>query len=339
VVEAARLHDLGKAHPQWQAALPDRSGIPDALLAKTPRIGAVDVKGDASAVRATFEELRPQAHALPDEPRRRGREDVVRLRWAIDDKLSDTEVKTLLDLAGVRWAGHAPFRPGLRHEVASALAIFTGVAQRVAAVNKVAKLLEVPEEELNRLVARAAKDKKDAPKSAGGAEPAAKPDESAKKLVVAQNPNAILLSQLALADAEVLYWLRETDCEEILSEVPGTELLAILWRSRYDPLDEFARTAFMAGQERHIEAAFSMLLARKRPPGGMLDARQTLDALDVTRLQNLVQRTKGQLRHSGLSAQEMEVIQHRVMELNSRLKESLDRLRGPPNSPPASSQK
>jgi hypothetical protein len=121
--------------------------------------------------------------------------------------------------------------------------------------------------------------------------------------------------------------------------VPGTELLAILWRSRYDPLDEFARTAFMAGQERHLEAAFSMLLGRKRPPGGMLDARQTMDALDVTRLQNLVQRTKGQLRHPGLSAQEMEVIQHRVMELNSRLKESLDRLRGPPNSPPASSQK
>ena len=230
-------------------------------------------------------------------------------------------------------------RVRMAEQVASAIAIFTGVAQRVAAVNKVAKLLEVPEEELNRMVARAAKDKKDAPKSAGGAEPTAKPDESAKKLVAAQNPNAMLLSQLALADAEVLYWLRETDCEEILSEVPGTELLAILWRSRYDPLDEFARTAFMAGQERHIEAAFSMLLARKRPPGGMLDARQTLDALDVTRLQNLVQRTKGQLRHSGLSAQEMEVIQHRVMELNSRLKESLDRLRGPPNSPPASSQK
>lgn len=34
VVEASGLHDLGKAHPQWQAALPDRSAIPDALLAK-----------------------------------------------------------------------------------------------------------------------------------------------------------------------------------------------------------------------------------------------------------------------------------------------------------------
>ncbi|MBX5463028.1 MAG: hypothetical protein IRZ28_18310 [Steroidobacteraceae bacterium] len=38
VVEAAGLYDLGKTHPQWQSALPDCSGIPDALLAKSPRV-------------------------------------------------------------------------------------------------------------------------------------------------------------------------------------------------------------------------------------------------------------------------------------------------------------
>jgi CRISPR-associated endonuclease/helicase Cas3 len=124
VVEASGLHDLGKAHPQWQAALPDRSGIPDALLAKSPRVAAADVVGDASAVRSELTRLRPKAHALPDEPRRRGREDVVRLRWAIDDRLSDAELKSLRAVAGVRWAGHLQFRPGLRHEVASALAMW-----------------------------------------------------------------------------------------------------------------------------------------------------------------------------------------------------------------------
>ncbi|MCK9538294.1 DEAD/DEAH box helicase [Dokdonella sp.] len=124
VIEAAGLHDLGKAHPQWQAALPDRSGIPYALLAKSPRVVAVDVWGDASAARAEFVKLRPRAHALPDEARRRGREDVVRLRWAIEDRLSDAEVKSLRAVAGVRWAGHLQFRPGLRHEVASAVAMW-----------------------------------------------------------------------------------------------------------------------------------------------------------------------------------------------------------------------
>src|SRR5690606_2937755 len=115
VVEAAGLHDLGKAHPQWQAALPDRSGISDALLAKSPRVVAVDVVGDESAARAEFVKLRPQAHALLEEARRRGREDVVRLRWAIDDRLNDAELKSLRAVTSVRWAGHLPFRPRLRH--------------------------------------------------------------------------------------------------------------------------------------------------------------------------------------------------------------------------------
>ena len=60
VVEASGLHDLGKAHPQWQAALPDRSGIPDALLAKSPRVLAADVVGDAPTVRGVVAGLRPR---------------------------------------------------------------------------------------------------------------------------------------------------------------------------------------------------------------------------------------------------------------------------------------
>lgn len=124
VVEGSGHHDLGKAHPQWQAALPDRSGIPDALLAKSPRVFAADLVGDAAAVRGEVARLRPLAYALPDEARRRGNEQVVRLRWAIDDRLSEVDLKSLRACAGVRWAGHLQFRPGLRHEVASALAMW-----------------------------------------------------------------------------------------------------------------------------------------------------------------------------------------------------------------------
>ncbi|MCW5889582.1 MAG: DEAD/DEAH box helicase [bacterium] len=124
VIEASGLHDLGKAHPQWQTALADRSGIPDEPLAKSPRVLAVDVVGEAVAVRSQILRLRPAALSLPDEARRRGREDVVRLRWAIDDKLGEDELNSLRAISGVRWAGHIQFRPGLRHEVASALAMW-----------------------------------------------------------------------------------------------------------------------------------------------------------------------------------------------------------------------
>jgi CRISPR-associated endonuclease/helicase Cas3 len=61
-------------------------------------------------------------HSLPDEARQRGREGVVRLRWAIDEKLG--EMSSLRSISGVRWAGYVQFRPGLRHEAASALAMW-----------------------------------------------------------------------------------------------------------------------------------------------------------------------------------------------------------------------
>lgn len=124
VIEASGLHDLGKAHPQWQTALPDRSGIPDAPLAKSPRVLAVDVVGEAAAVRSQVLRLRPAALSLAEEARRRGPEDVVRLRWAIEDKIGVDDLKSLRALSGVCWAGHVQFRPGLRHEVASALAMW-----------------------------------------------------------------------------------------------------------------------------------------------------------------------------------------------------------------------
>jgi CRISPR-associated endonuclease/helicase Cas3 len=124
VIEASGLHDLGKAHPEWQSALPDRSGIANALLAKSPRVLGVDVVGDPKAIRQKVAQLRPGALPLTDELRRRGRDDVVRLRWAIDDKVGQNELESLRALSNVRWAGHLQFRPGMRHEVASALAMW-----------------------------------------------------------------------------------------------------------------------------------------------------------------------------------------------------------------------
>lgn len=128
VVEASGLHDLGKAHPEWQAALPDWSGvsgIPDGMLAKTPHILAVDVlkTGDMSKVRDEVRKLRPTALQLSDQRSWRGPE-IVRLRWIVDDKPNSSDRANLKGLPDVRWAGEPAFRPRLRHEVASALAMW-----------------------------------------------------------------------------------------------------------------------------------------------------------------------------------------------------------------------
>jgi CRISPR-associated endonuclease/helicase Cas3 len=125
VVEAAALHDLGKAHPHWQEALPAASALSSGPWAKCPRVLAVDAGSESPAIRKAVHGLRADAVPLGAQPRRRGREDVVRLRWAVGQKLTRDELESLQGKSGVRWAGHVPFRPALRHEAASALAMWT----------------------------------------------------------------------------------------------------------------------------------------------------------------------------------------------------------------------
>ncbi len=124
VIEAAALHDIGKSHPHWQSSLPAAGELGCGPWAKCPRVLAIDAVAASNTIREAVRELRPDRLELPTEPRRRGREDVVRLRWAISTKLTAEEIDNLRWIAGVRWAGHVAFRPGLRHEAASALAMW-----------------------------------------------------------------------------------------------------------------------------------------------------------------------------------------------------------------------
>lgn len=223
-------------------------------------------------------------------------------------------------------------RVRMAEQAAQAISIFNGVAQRVAAVNKVAKLLEISEEQLNAMVGRAAAEAKRDAGQRRGPETGTRVVDDAKKLLAAQNKTALLLCQMVLGDTQALHWLRETDCADMLSEVPGTELLALLWRSRYDPLDPTSQPAFMAGLERHQEAAFAQLQSRPCPPGGLDEARQALYSLEIVRLQNLIQGTQAKLRQPGLPVAQMEQLQQQIMELSALRKECLDRAKAAPDS-------
>ncbi|GIW56634.1 MAG: hypothetical protein KatS3mg082_3038 [Nitrospiraceae bacterium] len=126
VVEAAALHDLGKAHPQWQSALPAGMHLAPGPWAKCPRVLAVDVATAdlRQLLQAQVHALRPNALVLADERRQRNRREILRLRWALDDRLKGEELNRLRAFNGVLWAGHVPFRPNMRHEAASALAMW-----------------------------------------------------------------------------------------------------------------------------------------------------------------------------------------------------------------------
>ena len=228
-------------------------------------------------------------------------------------------------------------RVRMAEQVAAAISIFTGVAQRITAVNKVAKLLEISEEQLNAMVKRAANESKSGQGPQRASDATVNVVDEAKKLLASQHKTAVMLCQMALRDAEVMYWLRETDCEDLLREVPGTELLALLVHSRHDPLEESSQLAFMAGLERHQEAAFAQLQTRPhRPealaPTGLEDAKQALYTFELARLQNLIRSAQAKQRQPGLSAQESDELTQKVMELTARHKECLDRTKAPSNS-------
>src|SRR5579885_151819 len=124
VIEAAALHDIGKAHPQWQNTLPAASGLDGGPWAKCPRVLAIDAVEPSDAIHDAVRAVRRDCLELPRESRRRGSDNVVRLRWAVSTKLRAEELEGLKGITGIRWAGHVAFRPGLRHEAASALAMW-----------------------------------------------------------------------------------------------------------------------------------------------------------------------------------------------------------------------
>ncbi len=121
VVEAAAFHDLGKGHLKWQSALPAGLAAHGGPWAKCPRVLALDVACADQAFGQAVTALRADAVALPATTTRRGG---LRLRWVVGQKLNRKELESLSGLPKVRWAGHVPFRPGMRHEAASALAMW-----------------------------------------------------------------------------------------------------------------------------------------------------------------------------------------------------------------------
>ena len=222
-------------------------------------------------------------------------------------------------------------RVRMAEQVASAISIFSGVAQRITAVNKVAKLLEISEEQLNAMVKRAGNEQKNGSQQRTP-DAALNVADDAKKLLASQHKTAVLLCQMALGDAEVLHWLRETGCEDILRDVPGTDLLSLLVHSRYNPLDESSQPAFMAGLDRHQEAAFMQLQARPHPPGGLAEARQALYTLEIVRLRSLITLSKARQRQPGVTIEQIDELQQQLVGLSALLKECLDRAKGSPDS-------
>lgn len=121
VIEAAALHDIGKAHPKWQEKLPLPAGQ-QGPFAKAPYQLRVELstETDTGSLTSFFHARGVGFRCLSVNQITGGAEH----RYVLSRELSRAEITELRGLAGVRRAARVPLRSGMRHEAASALAMW-----------------------------------------------------------------------------------------------------------------------------------------------------------------------------------------------------------------------
>lgn len=198
-------------------------------------------------------------------------------------------------------------------EMASMIQLLDNAIARDAAIQKVAVRLGLPEADYRRQVSRAAK-----PTMAVSGEIR----EEASTPLPAQDKLAEMLCQYALSDTTILDWLRNSGREDVIKDIPGTELLALIWGSSMNLAESNILNVFLTTLRKEEDSALSQMLSRPMPAGGLPEAQQALEALELKRVHNLLQHAQTQLKQHGLSASSIAQLQARVVELR---KEYLDR--------------
>ena len=134
VVYASLEHDIGKAHPKWQGQLPKPMPSEDDIWAKAPYQFAI-IGETPSAARKTEAIL--QTHGVGHsqaEPwgqeRGNGKSCVA---WQTDSMVYRAALEQIRSVSGIVRAWNVPFRPGCRHEAATALAMWHSYYHRKSA--------------------------------------------------------------------------------------------------------------------------------------------------------------------------------------------------------------
>src|SRR5204863_4082769 len=84
-----------------------------------------------------------------------------------------------------------------------------------------------------------------------------------------QDKNALMLCRYALVDENILGWLRHSGRGEICRDIPGCELLGLVWQGTSNLADPATLNAFLSGLSRGEEAAFSQMFSMPLPEGAL----------------------------------------------------------------------
>jgi len=168
-------------------------------------------------------------------------------------------------------------------EMAGSIRLLENPIARDDAIQRVCTGLGIPDAEFRRQISRI---KKPPPHGAkGAAQKEAGPPVSPP--LPPQDPHAELIVKLALSSAEILQWLRQNSRKEILSEISGMDVLALIWNSASDLTEPGALAVFMSTLRPEEATALSRILAQPAAQGGLDAAQQSMELLQLTRAQNL----------------------------------------------------
>ena len=125
VIHASSEHDIGKALPQWQGELPKPSPQNGEVWAKAPYQFAVVAEG-VGAAESTETVLRNNdVRIRRAEPwAKENAQGKMKYEWHTVSKVSPQNIEQIRAMQGILRAWNVPFRPGLRHEAATALALW-----------------------------------------------------------------------------------------------------------------------------------------------------------------------------------------------------------------------
>jgi DNA primase len=230
----------------------------------------------------------------------------------------------------------------LAEQTAATIAMNPSPAARDLMIRAHSVQLGVTEDAMRRLVNSYVKRQQKSAAAREGAMANAEPKEitvaqAATRLLTNQHKTALLFAHTALASAEIMEWLRTQDFDAILHDLPGTEILGLVWHTHFDPADSAARAGWISSLHPVEESAISQLMTRALP-GNFKEIKedgshikeqidslsQDLYNLGTTRVHHLIQRSQAELKQQGLSPERISLLSERVMVLR---KEYLDRNR------------
>ena len=123
VIHASSEHDIGKALPQWQNELPKPPPQEGGAWAKAPYQFAViaDASALAQETEATLRRWGLR-YCRAESSEQEGSQ--LKFIWHTDSKVPPVAMECIRTAPGIVRAWNVPFRPGFRHEAATALALW-----------------------------------------------------------------------------------------------------------------------------------------------------------------------------------------------------------------------